>query len=186
MTPKLVVTIGLAVLGAVMVGVAQITGGNGAKPHPLGTEVEVGHVDLSEGQPGVSARIGLTVLAVRKGTQQELEAGGLQVRAEAKDDTPYYVDARFTNKGPNAVERNLHVGLEDSGGDLVRGTIIFGLATQTFEPCPDPSSGTLEPGESYEGCTLVLVPEGTDVAKVYFLSDNGPDKPSEFVYWATE
>ena len=54
------------------------------------------------------------------------------------------------------------------------------------EPCPEIFEGTLKPGESYESCTLVLVPEGVDVAEVHFLSDNGSDRAPEFVYWATE
>jgi hypothetical protein len=95
-SPKLAALVGLAGLAAVMVGVARITGGNGAKPHPLGTEVLVGHTDYSEGQSGVWTRIGLSVLAVRTGTREDLEAIG----HEDKDVTPYYIDARFVNKGP--------------------------------------------------------------------------------------
>jgi hypothetical protein len=177
------VVVALVVLGALMVGLAQITGRNGAKPHPLGTEVEVGHVEYNDGQRAVSTQIGLAVLGVRKGSQQQLAAHGLRVGADDRDATPYYIDARFSNKGPNAVKRNLNVGLEDSDGKLVRWTLILG-DTQTFEPCRNLTEGVLEPGESYESCTLVLVPEGVDVAKVHFLSDNGPDEPPQSVYWA--
>lgn len=179
----LVVIAGLAVLGAVMVGVAQLTGGNGAKPHPLGTEVVVGHMDARR---GVRTQIGLTVLAVRTGTQAELAANGLQVDPEDRTATPYYVDARFANKGPNAIGRSLSVGLEDSDGNLISPTLIFGLGDEPFEPCRRISEGSLKPSESYESCTLLLVPDGVDVAKVEFLSDNGPDAEPEFVYWATE
>lgn len=186
-SPKLLAVLaGLAVLAAVMIGVAQLTGGNGAKANPLGTEVVVGQHDVSEGEPGVRTQIGLTVLAVRTGTQQELEANGLQVDSEDKGATPYYVDARFANKGPNAVKRSLDVGLEDSDGNLLPRTLIFGLGTDPFKPCTEVTEGTLKPGESYESCTLVLVPEGRDVDKVHFLSDNGPGEPPDFVYWATE
>jgi hypothetical protein len=184
-SPKLVLA-GLAVLAVVMVGVARITGGNGAKPHPLGTEVVVGHIDVSEGEPGVRTQIGLTVRGVRTGTQQQLAENGLRVGSEAKDATPYYVDARFVNRGPNAVKRNLSVGLEDSSGKLVRLTLIFGAGDRPFKPCPENNKGMLQPGESYETCTLILVPDGVDVGKVYFLSDNGPGRQPEFVYWATE
>jgi hypothetical protein len=172
-----------------MVGVARITGGSGAMPDPLGTEVVVGYADVSGGQRGVRTQIGLTVLAVRRGTQEELEANGFQVDSEDKDATPYYIDARFANNGRGAVKRNLGLGLEDSGGDLVRWPLlIFRRSNKTFEPCSEVNDGTLEPGESYKSCTLVLVSEDVDVAKakVYFLSDNGPNKEPEFVYWATE
>ena len=67
-----------------MIGLARKTGGDGAKPHPLGTEATVGHVDRSAGDPGVRTQIGLTVLAVRKGTQEELTANGLEVDKRPK------------------------------------------------------------------------------------------------------
>jgi hypothetical protein len=184
--PKVVVVVGLAVLAIAMVALARVTGRDGAKPHPLGTEIVVGHTDVSGGPPGVRTRIGLTVLAVRKGTQQELAANGLEVEPEDRTATPYYVDARFANRGPNAVERNLGVGLEDSEGNRIPSTLLFGFGDEPFEPCPRIAEGTLEPGQSYESCTLVLVPDGIDVARVEFLSDRGPDEPPEFVYWATE
>ncbi len=178
--------VGLAVLAAAMVGLARVTGGDGAKPHPLGEEVVVGHVDRSGGDPGVRTRIGLTVLAVRKGTQEELAANGLEVDPVDRTATPYYVDARFENQGPNAVRRTLRVGLEDDDGNLVHSTLVFGLGDVAFEPCRTIAEGTLEPGESYESCTLFLVPDGVDVAKVEFLSDRGPGEEPEFVYWAVE
>lgn len=183
MSRKLIVIAGaVAVLAAVVV-VAQITGRNGAGAHPLGTEVVVGYMG---GSPPVRTQLGLTVLAVRRGTPEELAANGIEVDPEDRTATPYYVDARFANKGPNAVERNLSVGLEDSEGATFRRLLVFGFGAKPFKPCPETTDGKLEPGESFEGCTLVLVPDGLDVAKVYFLSDNGPDKEPEFVYWATE
>lgn len=180
------VLVGLAALALGMVALARVTGGDGAKPHPLGEEVVVGHVDASGGQPGVRTQIGLTVLAVRKGTQQELAANGLEVEPEDESATPYYVDARFANRGRNAVKRNLRVGLEDSEGNLIPSTLVFGLGDEPFEPCPTITEGTLKPGESYESCTLVLVPDGVDPARVEFLSDRGPGEEPEFVYWAVE
>ncbi len=155
-------------------------------PTPSGQKVVVGHVDLSEGDPGVRTQIGLTVLAVRRGTQEELAANGPDVDAEDRDTTPYYIDARFANEGGNAVARNLDAGLEDGDGNLVPRTVVFAAGNVEFEPCREIREGTLQPGESYESCTLVLVPEGAEPEKVHFLSDKGPDTPPEFVYWATE
>ncbi len=177
---------GLAALAVAMIALARVTGGDGAKPHPLGEEVVVGHTDLSGGQPGVRTRIGLTVLAVRKGTQQELAANGLEVEPEDETATPYYVDARFANKGPNAVKRGLSVGLEDSDGNRIPSTLLFDFGNEPFEPCRRISEGTLRPGQSYESCTFVLVPDGVEPARVEFLSDRGPDEEPEFVYWAVE
>ena len=182
-----VVTAGLAILAVVMVGIARVTGKADAGPvaRSLGSEVLVGHVDRSGGDPGVRTRIGLTVLDVRRGTQGELAANGLEVDEEDRDATPYYVDARFVNKGGNAVERDLDVGLEDADGNLLHPLFIFSFGESTFAPCRTVTEGTLAPGESYESCTVVLAPAGAKVARVYFLSDNGPGREPEFVYWAT-
>jgi hypothetical protein len=175
----------LAVLAVAMVALARVTGGDGVKPHPLGTEVVVGHRDVSAGEPGMRTSIGLTVLAVRKGTQPELAANGLRVDPEDESATPYYVDARFANKGPNAVGKHLGVDLEDSDGNRIPSTLLFDFG-EPFQPCPRIAEGTLKPGESYESCTLVLVPDGIEPARVEFLSDRGPGEEPEFVYWAVE
>jgi hypothetical protein len=175
---------GLVLVAVVMVGVARLTGDSGRDANPLGTEVVVGHTDASEGQPGVRTRIGLTVLAVRRGTQEELASNGLQVGEEDKDATPYYVDARFANRGTRTVKRNLIVGLEDTHGNLIPRTLVFGFGDGSFGPCQSVAEGTLEPRESYASCTLVLVPAGVAVGRVEFLSDNGPRREPEFVYWA--
>ena len=177
---------GLAVLTVVMVGVARVTGGGGPVKRPLGTEVLVGVVDTSGGDPGVRTQIGLTVLRVRKGTQRELASNGLKIDSEDRDSTPFYIDARFANKGRNAVTRNLDVGLDDTDGNLVPSTIIFNFGDSTFAPCPSVTEGTLEPGQSYESCTLVLVPASVEAGRVHFLSDKGADRGYEFVYWEIE
>lgn len=182
MPPRIVVAVGLVVLAAAMVALAQVTGGDGTKPHPLGTEVVVGVNDASGGR---RTRLGLTVLAVRTGTQAELEENGLEVDPEDRTATPYYIDARFANEGPNEVDRGLDVGVEDGDGNLIHATVIFSFGDESFEPCPE-DEGTLAPGESVETCSLVIVPHGVDPDRVYFLSDEGPDEEPEFVYWAVE
>ena len=50
--PPLKLILALVVLGIGMVGLAQVTGANGAQAHPLGTEVLVGYGEGSAGQPG--------------------------------------------------------------------------------------------------------------------------------------
>jgi hypothetical protein len=169
--------LGLALLGAAMVGLAQITGRNGARGHPLGTEVVVGHAQ---------GRIGLTVLDVRKGTPAQLEANGFRLNDEESEATPYYIDARIVNRASNSIDRNLHLGVEDSRGRLIRSPILLRFSEKPFELCPETGKGTLKAGESFEACTLVLVPEGRELEKVYFLSEKGPAEEPELVYWATK
>jgi hypothetical protein len=152
----------------------------------LGTEAVVGYsVQASGSTPAVDTSLGVTVLAVRPGTQAELEAGGFTV--EDKDSTPYYVNTRYSNKGKGPLPRNLSVGMEDTKGNSVPTTLIMDLSGTPFAPCTDhnDSATTLEPGDSYETCTLFLVPKGTRLAKVRFVSQSS-DATITFTDWATK
>ncbi len=151
----------------------------------MGEEAPVGYAAKDDkGQyTGVRATIGLTVLAVRKGTHQQLEEHGFEVDAEGRDTTPYYIDARFENQGNQPVKRTFDVSLEDSDGNLIGRTIVFNYGDKPYKHCTEVTKGTLKPGASYESCSLFLVKEGVEIGKVSYLSDNGPDEAPEFVYW---
>jgi hypothetical protein len=162
-------------------------GDGGGDTHALGEAVVVGHYEATDtGARGPSTQIELTVLAVRQGSQGDLTEGGFEVDPEDQSSTPYYIDARYVNKGEETVTRNLGVSLEDSDGNLIGSTLIFDYGDQGFEPCERVNEGKFEPGDSYESCTLFLVPEGTEIGKVSFLSDNGEGVEPEFVYWESE
>ena len=123
---------------------------------------------------------------VRKGKPEDLSENGIEVDPEDRTATPYYVEARFENRGSRAVgAHTLSVGIEDSDGNTFGELIVFGTGDEPFGPCPDEPERALDPGERVETCTLVLVPEGLDAARVYFLSDKGADEPPEYVYWTT-
>lgn len=175
----------LAALALSACGGGGSGGGGSSEAHALGEEAPVGYGQLDDkGKPtGVRTTIGLTVLAVRKGTQEELTDHGFEVDAESRDTTPYYIDARFENQGDQTVKRTFDVSLEDSNGDLIGRTIVFNYGDKPYKPCPEVTKGTLKPGASYESCSLFLVKEGVEIGKVSYLSDNGPGKPPEFVYW---
>jgi hypothetical protein len=152
-------------------------GGDGGKTLPLGTEATVEYVTPASGDtPAVNTKLGVTVLDVRKGTQQQLTDGGLQVDADAKDATPYYVDAQFADTGSGSLKRNLSVSAEDSDDNSLPTTIVIGLGGKPFTLCPNIDSGTLAPGQSYKACTLFLVPKGSSIAKVRFVSQDAKAK----------
>lgn len=70
-------------------------GGTSSSELALGTKAVVSHSQIASGdQKAATTTLGITVLKVRKGTQQELTQGGLRVDAKNKSDTPYYVDVR--------------------------------------------------------------------------------------------
>lgn len=161
--------------------------GSGGDVHPLGERATAGWAETtSAGERGAATTLGITVLAVRQGSLDDLTEGGYEVDPEDEDTTPYYVDVRYENEGDATITRNLDVNLEDTDGNLIQSTLIFNYGDEPFGPCTAVTKGELEPGDSYESCTLVLVPEGVELGKVSFLSDEGPDTEPEFVYWEVE
>ena len=175
------VALRLALLATTLALAACGGGGNGGgEAHPLGEEAVVGY---AQHDPAVRTTLGVTVLRVRQGTHEQLTQAGYEVDEDARETTPYYVDARYENQGDAAVKRNISISLEDSDGNLIGSTIVFNFGGKPFERCTKVDEGELAPGESYESCTLFLVPEGVDIGKVSFLSDRGAGEEPEFVYW---
>jgi len=131
--------------GAVLALAACGGGGGGAKSSSdlaLGTKAVVTHTQIASGnQKAATTTLGITVLKVRKGTQQELTQGGLTVDAKNKSDTPYYVDVRYENTGSAAIKRSLDVGLEDQDGNLITAVTIFNFGGKPFAKCPAINDG---------------------------------------------
>jgi hypothetical protein len=170
-------------------GLAACGGGSGGGPKlALGKEAVVAYTAPASGETAaVDTTLGVTVLKVRAGTQAELEAGGFQVDEDDKDTTPYYVDARYENQGKGAAKRNLSVGMEDTKGNSIPTTLVIDTSGsgESFAKCPQVNSGALDPGQSYESCTLFLVPKGAKLDRVRFVSQ-GPDARITFTDWAIE
>lgn len=178
--PKLVCAISL------LLALAGCGGDEGGEVHALGERVTVGYNEPADTGRGVSTTLEVTVLAVREGTHDDLTEAGFEVDAEDRNTTPYYVDARYENVGEGTVTRSIDVNLEDPEGNLIGDTLVFDYGDKGFPPCENVSEGKFAPGDSYESCTLFLVPEGVEVANVSFLSDEGADTPPEFVYWEVD
>jgi hypothetical protein len=161
-------------------------GGSGGKSNSelaLGTKAVVTHSQIASGdQKAATTTLGITVLKARKGTQQELTAGGYTIDAKNKNDTPYYVDVRYENQGSAAIKRSLSVSLEDQDGNLISPVLIFNYGGKRFGPCPAINDGDVAPGSWYRSCTLFLVPKGKEPRRVSFLPYT-PGKETEFVYW---
>ncbi len=161
-------------------------GGGDSKTLALGESATVDFTSPASGDtPAVNTKVEVTVLGVRKGTQAELAAGGLKVDEGDKDATPYYVDARYGNKGTEKVKRSFSVAMEDSDGQSIPTTLIFGISDAKFDKCVDNRDGTVAPGESYESCTLFLVPKGATPEKIRFVSQ-AADAEITFTDWQIE
>ena len=171
-------------LAAIACALALVGCGGGAEAAALGTPAEVGHVDVTS---NVATTLALTVTDVREGTVEELEAAGLQFDPEERSLVPHYVDASYSNTGDETVERTMRVSVEDDEGNLISPTVIFDFAGDGGEsgPCPDVTDGELAPGDSFEDCTLFLLPQGVPLARVSFLSQT-PGEEGDFLYWTAE
>jgi hypothetical protein len=175
--------VGLALVGLLALAACGGGGSSGGKKLALGTEATVAYTTTASGTtPAGNTTLGVTVLAVRVGQPSDLTTAGIQVEDTAKDASPYYIDVKYENKGQGSVSRSLTVGLEDTDGNSVPTTLDFTFGTP-FDLCKDTGTGTLDPGQSFESCTLILVPKGTKVDRVRFVSQ-GPDAKITFTDWA--
>jgi hypothetical protein len=159
--------------------------GGGPEASLLGEPIDVGYVDS---QSSAATTLTITVTDVREGTVEELEKAGMKFDEDERDLIPHFVDATYENTGDEAVPRNMRVSLEDADDNLISPTVVFdfsGGKGGDAGPCPDINDGDLAAGDSFEDCTLFLVPQGVDVARVSFLSQPA-EGDSEFVYWAVE
>ena len=156
-------------------------GGESVKALDLGQEAVVEHAPFTD-PPSSPTDLGITVLGVRPGTIEELETI-FELDLEERTKAPYYVDVRFENDGEETIERELSVSMEDQDGNLISPVVIFDFGGPPYESCTDNTEGQLAPGESFETCTLFLVPEGRRAARVSFLP-NVPGEETDWVYWA--
>lgn len=150
----------------------------------LGTRAEVAYTAPASGDnAAVDTRIAVTVLAVRKGTQSELVEGGFTIDDDIKDSTPYYVDVRYENVGTGEALTDQSVLMEDTKNNTVSGTIVLNLGGEPFSHCVAVETKPLPAGQSYEECTLFLVPKGKKIDRVRFVSQ-GPDAKITFTDWS--
>jgi hypothetical protein len=157
-------------------------GGDASSALPLGATAEVEHTNAGAAAGTPTTMLGVTVLAVRMGTQQVLGDGGFSLDPDEKELQPYYVDVRYENQGDAAIERHLGVSLRDGDDNLISETVIISLGGSPFEKCPKVRGGSLEPGASYESCSLFLVPEGSEPERVSFLP-YVPGVETDFIHW---
>jgi hypothetical protein len=176
----------VATILALAVGVAACSGA-AATVHPLGEEVVVTHAQVEGSGFTEPTTLAVAVLAVRRGTIDELEDGGFTVDEEERSRTPWYVDQRYRNEGDATLDRALRVSLENEAGDLIPAVTIFTFAGTEFDRCPDRSSGdeAFAPGDEFETCTLFFAEPGEAPARVSFLPTR-PGTETDWVYWAVD
>ena len=163
---------------ALLLSVTTLGACSGDGDHALGEAVEIDYYDGATAKAVGSGTVEVT--AVRDGSTTELEDAGFSLDPDEKAATAYYVDATFENGGDATVTPR-SPGAEDPDGNLISALTVIDLGGEPFEPCPGVPE-TVDPGQSAEGCSIILVPEGREMEKISYH----PGGSDDFIYWKTE
>jgi hypothetical protein len=118
-------------------------------------------VTLPNGADGPSFKLRIAVESIQRGTLADFS--GIQLDADQKASTPYYVRVRMTNLAPGALNTSDNdpagavQGVDKTGQPQDAVTFLLG----TFPRCPDANTpNPLKPGQSFDTCLTFLVPGG--------------------------
>lgn len=119
----------------------------------------------------------VTVSDIRAGTTAQLEESGFALDPDERAGKVYYVDVTYENEGEATVTPH-DVGGEDPDENLIHSLVVIDLGGDPFAPCPGVPEQVL-PGEQADGCTIILVPDGTEMERIYYH----PGADDDFIYW---
>jgi hypothetical protein len=154
-------------------------GDDGSKTLSLGQHAVTDYVDYGA-KDERPTKVGVSVVKVRKGSISDFK--GFSLDAKERKTVPYYVDAKFENLGQFALTRHLmRPSIEDSDGTEYRPITLIVLSG-TFKPCPEYSDAKLKPGESFTGCSPILLPKGKQFGRVRFEGDVSKDP----IFWSAQ
>jgi len=152
---------------------------------PPGTTLKPGEEATVSWVPAAEATLSATEGKELKVAVEGIEEGSIgdfdniELEADDEDNIPYYVTTRIEAVGdvPGTSSSNnpdFVFSAYDADDERLSSTIIIG----DFEPCDDGDVPVpFKAGESYESCSIYLLPEGTTVAGVKW--DNGPNEEGE-------
>ncbi len=155
-------------------------GSGGGATLEIGEAATVGYFPLANtAATEPTGELTVTVLDVRKGSQAEMKQGGFKLDPEERATTPYYVDVRYKNTGAVTVKDLRAVSGEAADGTSISALTVISLGGPPFKLCPPLEQERLAPGESAKDCTILLVPEGSDLERISYF----PGGVEDFVYW---
>ena len=184
MTPRLITllavsaaTIALAACGsesASTTSAPAASGGSAASAAEdaslaLGQRAVSPFVDYGTPNASKTSKVAVKVLRVRKGAIADFK--DFQLDRKQRRSVPYYIDAKFENLGRFALSRSLlRASVEDTHGTEYRPLNMIVLSG-TFKPCPEYSDAKLRPGDSFTGCSAILLPNSAKLDLVRFQGD---------------
>jgi len=118
-------------------------------------------VTESNGANGPTYKLSIAVQSIERGTLADFN--GIQLDADQKASTPYYVRVRLTNLGPGTLNTSDSdpagqiQGVDKTGQPQDSVTFLLG----TFPRCPDNETPkAFKAGQSFSTCLTFLVPGG--------------------------
>jgi hypothetical protein len=149
---------------------ASASGASGAKPTPLGSTLKLGQaatIAYEDASNHKKSTIEVTPSAIEKGTIADFK--NIQLDADQKTATPFYVKMKVVNHGPADLSGTSPAtyinGIDDRNQDQ-RGVIFFG----SFERCPSADAKSLKPGQSYATCLTFLIPKGGSLVGMRWIA----------------
>jgi hypothetical protein len=144
----------------------------------LGDKAEVKFYPADGGTDAVGSGT-VAITDVRKGSVDDLTAGGFDLDPEQESATPYYVDVTYENTSDTEVPLTEPSG-EDGDDNLISSLTVLDFGGPAFDTCAGVPE-TLPAGESADGCAILLVPAGTDLSRISYF----PGGTDDFLYWET-
>jgi hypothetical protein len=135
----------------------------------VGQSAKVAYAPAGSTDKSKASTLRVTVQAFEKGALSDFN--GIQLDANEKASTPYYVKVHVTNLGPASVDVDGTAaaieGVDNTGNNQSSVTFIG-----DFPRCPDNASTTpLAAGKGYDDCLTFLVPGGITKVRYNGTSD---------------
>ena len=143
----------------------------------LGEEADIGF--YSDGGTTAAGEGTIAVTDVREGSAEEMKAGGFDLDPDEESASIYYVDVTFENQGDSEVTLRSPSG-EDGDDNLISSLAVIDLGGPPYDKCPGVPE-KLAAGESVDGCSILLVPAGSELARISYF----PGGTEDFLYWET-
>jgi hypothetical protein len=158
------------------------TSGDVAAP---GSEFKIGETAILPYTTAINRKdqnIEVTVIGIRKGSQDDFASLNAKSQKQLADVVPYYVELTIKKGSPDVDElaynsvSSSQIGALDQDGDRVSPLLIFG----TFEPCDSPSFGKeIDQGETATLCVPFAGSSAMEVTSVTWHDYDSPYSTSD-------